>query len=54
MKTYLGDGVYVEIEDFRTIKLTVNNGIRDTDTIYLERDTWECLKLVVEKAEEEK
>lgn len=34
-KTYLGDGVYVTIE-VGMIKLTTSNGIRDTNTIYME------------------
>lgn len=35
MKVYLGDGVYVEVES-GMIKLTTENGIEDTNTIYLE------------------
>ena len=35
MKTYLGDGVYVELES-NMIKLTTENGIEVTNTIYLE------------------
>jgi len=35
MRTYLGDGVYVELEG-DMIKLTTENGIKVTNTIYLE------------------
>lgn len=35
-KTYLGDAVYFEDQGY-TIKLTTNNGVRDTNTIYLDR-----------------
>lgn len=35
MKSYLGDGVYVDLED-GMIKLTTEDGFRATNTIYLE------------------
>ena len=36
-KRYLGDGVYVELDQDRDmVKLTTSNGLRDTNTIYLE------------------
>lgn len=42
MKTYLGDGVYVEFED-EMIKLTTENGIETTNIIYLEPDVYSNL-----------
>ena len=42
VKTYLGDGVYVTIEN-GMIKLTAENGLRATDTIYLEREVMAML-----------
>lgn len=47
-KVYLGDGVYVEIEDGR-IKLTAENGIVATDTIYLEVEVYQALIAFVER-----
>jgi len=35
MKTYLGDGVYVDYDGFSLI-ITTNNGVVDTNEIYLE------------------
>lgn len=36
-KTYLGDGVYVEYDrDAQMVKLTTSDGLRDTNTIYLD------------------
>lgn len=34
-KFYLGDGVYIELQP-HALKLTTENGIRTTNTIYLE------------------
>jgi len=39
-KDYLGDGVYVELDEFGMIKLTTSDGINDTNTIYLEPDVF--------------
>ena len=39
MKTYLGDGVYVEYEG-GMIKLTTENGIDITNIIYLESEVY--------------
>jgi hypothetical protein len=35
-KTYLGDGVYARVDNLGGIELTTENGIRATNTIYLE------------------
>jgi len=35
-KTYLGDGVYIEQNDFGQVVLTTSDGLSDTNTIYLE------------------
>jgi hypothetical protein len=43
MKTYLGDGVYADLDDFGSIILTVENGIDITNTIYLEDEVIEVL-----------
>lgn len=41
-KTYLGDGAYVDFEE-GMVKLTTENGIETTNTIYLERAGYEAL-----------
>ena len=48
MKTYIGDGVYAEIRS-RELFLTTENGVSITNTIVLEPDVWESLKLFMEK-----
>lgn len=47
-KTYLGDAVYVEHEA-GMIKLTTENGISVTNTIYLEPRVWAALLKWVEQ-----
>jgi len=42
-KEYLGDGVYAEIESGR-VKLTAEDGITATDTIYLEPEVLSALR----------
>jgi hypothetical protein len=37
-KVYLGDGVYAELETQWRVKLTTENGIAVTNTIYLDED----------------
>ena len=37
-KTYLGDGVYIERDDYGNIILTTSDGIRTTNRIVLEID----------------
>ena len=44
-KEYLGDGVYLQIED-DILKLTTENGYSATNTIYLEPDIYDRLKRV--------
>ena len=41
-KQYLGDGVYADMEN-GMIKLTTENGIEATNTIYLEEEVYEAL-----------
>ena len=48
-KTYLGDGVYVEIER-GMFKLTTNDGISTTNVIYLEIEVYEALLKYVRAA----
>ncbi len=43
MKEYIGDGVYAEVER-DVVKLTTENGIEVTNTIFLEREVMEQLK----------
>jgi hypothetical protein len=47
LKTYLGDGVYVEWRD-NDVKLTTSNGVVDTNTVILEPEVLEALLLWVE------
>jgi len=50
MKEYLGDGVYADIrEGDGSIILTAENGIRATDTIYLEPAVLGALFAFVER-----
>jgi hypothetical protein len=42
-KTYLGDSVYAEVNDVGQIVLTTNNGLGDTNTIYLEQEVYVAL-----------
>lgn len=42
-KTYLGDGVYVERDEWDSIKLTTENGITITNTIYLDPEVLKAL-----------
>lgn len=48
MKRYLGDGVYVEVEN-GMFKLTAENGIRATDIIYLEPSVEKALREYVDE-----
>lgn len=41
-KTYLGDSVYAEIEN-GMLKLTTENGMGASNTIYLEQEVYEAL-----------
>lgn len=45
-KTYLGDGVYVQIESGQ-IKLTSEDGVSELNTIYLDLYTLEALNKYV-------
>jgi len=42
MKSYLGDGVYVDYDGYHII-LTTENGITATNTIYLEWEVYQNL-----------
>ena len=46
-KIYIGDSVYAEFDGYM-VTLTTNNGSGPTNTIHLEPQVWESLKLVVE------
>lgn len=46
-KEYLGDSVYVEVEN-GMLKLTTENGIKATNTIYLEPEVYYSLVRYVE------
>jgi hypothetical protein len=47
-KSYLGDGVYVELDN-GMLKLTTEDGIRTTNAIYLEAEVFEALIAYAEK-----
>lgn len=42
LKTYLGDGVYADISD-GMIQLTTEDGVRVTNTIFLEPEVYQSL-----------
>jgi hypothetical protein len=42
-KAYLGDGVYLDWDDFGTLVLTTENGIRETNRIVLEPEVYAAL-----------
>lgn len=42
-KTYLGDGVYAQVDVARQIRLSVENGIEELDVIYLEPEVIRAL-----------
>lgn len=42
INTYLGDGVYLCYER-GMLKLTTNNGVQTTNTIYLEPEVWAAM-----------
>jgi hypothetical protein len=48
-KRYLGDGVYAEVNQCGQLVLTTEDGIRETNTIYLEP---EVLRALFEYAQE--
>ena len=46
MKSYLGDGVYIDY-DGHALVLTAENGIEATDRIFLEPEVWSRLEAYV-------
>jgi len=52
-KCYLGDGVYVEVVDGFSLRLTTENGAETTNTIWLEPDTYEALTAFVKEIPDE-
>jgi hypothetical protein len=46
-KAYVGDGVYVEFDDYGGIDLTTENGLAVTNRIYLEPAVWSRLVALV-------
>ena len=48
-KTYLGDGVYVELDEVGAVVLTTENGIAVTNRIVLEPEVLESLELWFER-----
>lgn len=51
-KEYVGDGVYLSVV-CGMIKLTAENGIIETDTIYLEPFVYESLARIVQRLREQ-
>ncbi len=49
MRKYLGDGAYVEFDDFGCIWLVTNDGIRDTNRVCLEPVVWATLMEYVDE-----
>jgi hypothetical protein len=47
-KHYLGDGVYLELEESGMIILTTENGIEATNTIYLEPEVYHAMTMLVD------
>jgi len=48
-KIYLGDAVYAAVDDLGGLMLTTEDGVRSTNTIFLEFDTVRNLLLYIEK-----
>lgn len=48
-RTYLGDGVYAELTEDGALKLITSNGIRDTNVIFLDLQTFEVLRQYVSR-----
>lgn len=51
IKTYLGDSVYAEFNQWNQLVLTVEDGITIKDTIYLELEVWEALIIYMKGTE---
>ncbi len=51
MKSYLGDAVYVDF-DGQGLTLTTEDGIRATNSVYLEPEVWQALTRYVERLRE--
>ena len=46
---YLGDSVYVRLDENDMIVLTTENGLGSSNTIYLEYGVWEALQRFAER-----
>lgn len=54
-KSYIGDAVYARIDEYGTLVLTTENGIRVTNEIFLEPEVWnELLRFMEREAEAQK
>ena len=47
---YIGDGVYMDVNRFGTAELVTFNGIEITNRIVLEREVYDTLKMMYDKA----
>lgn len=48
-KDYLGDGVYVEVDQFGTLILTAENGVEIKNIIYLEPAVVDALNRYIDR-----
>ena len=39
-KEYVGDGVYAEMDEYGTLRVTTENGITVSNEIYIEHQVW--------------
>jgi DNA-directed RNA polymerase subunit RPC12/RpoP len=53
-KSYLGDSVYAEIDEYGVLKLTTEDGLSVSNSIYLEPEVYEQLIGYVDRIKSEK
>ncbi len=50
-KEYLGDGLYVDFDGYQ-VRLSANNGIEDTNVVYLDSDLLKAFLNYIERLKE--